>query len=231
MTTAQERLNIAHLAIYEERYEEALSELVWFHENALKEEPGLYGVRLSFALAYWMELAEVFPKAREILEEIRNKKTIELIEGKGDYDLFHDVISINEVLNHQMQTHALFLKLKVSNPTLAESCAKLALPAIVKTKDYKTAIEYLPEPKVSIEKLSNNLNEHINELNKFPRQHRSAIRNAHVKNYAENVQLIVAVLNGLGQPSEAKNVTSMAYKLVSSATARKAIKSALAAGI
>lgn len=231
MVSAQERLNTAHKAIYDGRYEEALSELLWFHENALKQESALYGVRLSFALAYWMELAEVFPKAREALEEIRNRKTIELIEDKGDFDLFHDVISINEVLNHQVQTHALFLTLKDSNPALAESCAKLALPAIVKAKDYKTALEYLPEPKVSIEKLSSNLNEDINDLNKFPRQHRSAIRNAHVKNYAENVQLIVAVLIGVGQPSEAKNVTSMACKLVSSATARKVIMRALTEGI
>ena len=52
------------------RYEVALSKTLWFHENALALRPSLSGVRLSFALSYWLELGEVYPPA---LEEMKRR--------------------------------------------------------------------------------------------------------------------------------------------------------------
>lgn len=37
------------------------SEFVWFHEHALEVDRAYRGVRLSFALAFWLELAEQYP--------------------------------------------------------------------------------------------------------------------------------------------------------------------------
>jgi hypothetical protein len=91
-------LHVAQRAVKEGCYEEALSEFVWFHEHALEELPSLYGVRLSFALSYWAQLAEVYPKARVVLEQIRDKKADAVLSPSADRALFHDVVAINRVL-------------------------------------------------------------------------------------------------------------------------------------
>ena len=153
--TASDRLNSARQATVEGRYEDALAEFVWFHDHALEEDAALYGVRLSFALAYWMELAEVYPIAKQVLIETRDRKATALIHGEGNRDTFHDVDSINEALGCSAHTYTLFVQLTSSNPSLAESCSKSALPAIVYAGDFALASRYLPEPESSIEELSN----------------------------------------------------------------------------
>jgi hypothetical protein len=55
------------------RYADALAKHVWFHENALKYQPALYGVRLSFALSYWAQLGDAYPPALEKLKSIRDE--------------------------------------------------------------------------------------------------------------------------------------------------------------
>ena len=47
------------------RYELALEKHVWFHENALTFRPSLAGVRLSYALDDWLQLAARYPPALE----------------------------------------------------------------------------------------------------------------------------------------------------------------------
>lgn len=225
--TASDRLNAAHQAALEGRYEEALNEYVWFHNHALEEQPALYGVRLSFALGYWMELSENFPKAKDVLVEIRDKKAAALLDGKGDRELFHDVISINEALGCPVDTHALFVHFDAYNPQLAVSSAKLALPAIVAAGDFSLAIRYLPQPESRVVQLSESLNEDIEDLKSFPKPQRQHIREAYIHIYASEVQLVASVLRGLGQSQEAGRLTSLASKLVKSASVRKAVRGVL----
>lgn len=46
---AHDRLNAGRTAIHEGRFEEALSQFIWFHEHALDEDRLYRGIRLSFA--------------------------------------------------------------------------------------------------------------------------------------------------------------------------------------
>ena len=156
---AQERLISAQkLANKEDSYEEALNEFIWFHNYALEETPSLYGVRLSFALAYWVELGEKYPKAKQALEEIRDNKTIALINGMGDHKLFKDVVAINLELSSETRTHSLFVKLLSTQPLLAESCSKIALGAIVKSGDFHLAANYIPDPEKLVANYCQTLN-------------------------------------------------------------------------
>jgi hypothetical protein len=77
------RLSAGQVAASEGRYEEALREYVWFHDHALEHRQSLYGVRLSFALSYWMDLAKEYPEARRKLREIRDRKAETLASGRG----------------------------------------------------------------------------------------------------------------------------------------------------
>jgi len=224
---ASDRLNTAHAAACEGRHEEALREYVWFHNHALDEQPSLYGVRLSFALSYWMELSENYPKAKDVLVEIRDKKSAVLLGGKADRELFHDVISINDVLGCPEDTHSLFVYFDANNRQFAESCAKLALPAIVAAGDFSLAIRYFPQPESRVVQLSESLNEDINDLKDFSKTRRTHIREAYIHNYASEVQLVASILRGLGQHQEASRLTTIAEKLVKNASVRKAVREAL----
>ena len=224
---ASDRLNSARLAAFEGRHEEALSEYLWFHGHALEQEPSQYGVRLSFALAYWVELGEAYPKAKRILREIRDKKTTSLLRGEGNREIFHDVESINRAMGCSSQTYLLFVQLVSCNPVLAESCSRIALPAIVEAGDYHLAARYLSEPENRIEKLCEFLNQDIEKLKQFPRS-RAPMRKAHIHVYVSQVQLIVSVLAGLGHSEDADRLRTQASKLVKSPTARRDVRAALA---
>jgi hypothetical protein len=97
--------------IAEQRYEDALAEVVWFHENALRFDESYYGVRLSFALRDWMQLGKDYPPALEKLRAIRDEKEGELRAGERKRDTFHDVEAINRHLNEVGRTATLFKEL------------------------------------------------------------------------------------------------------------------------
>ncbi|GGX21430.1 hypothetical protein [Undibacterium macrobrachii] len=225
--TPSDRLTATRNAAFEGRYEEALNEYVWFHDHALEEQPSVYGVRLSFALSYWMELAEKYPRAREVLVEIRDRKAEALRVGKGDRELLHDVISINENLGSTAETHALFVQLEASSPQLAESSAKLALPAIVAAGDFSLASRHMAQPENRIVQLSESLNQDVEDLKSFPEAQRPHIRDAYVHIYASEVQLVASVLRGLGKSQEADSLTALASKLIKSSSIRGAVRRAL----
>ncbi len=132
---AHKRLREAQQAAIEGRHAEALRGYEWFHRNALRHQRSLYGVRLSFALWYWVELGKVYPKARRSLERIRRYKTAALRDGRGDRETFHDVVSINDHLDKQRDTYRLFVNLDGKRPALAAKCAGLAMPALVRHRD------------------------------------------------------------------------------------------------
>ncbi len=56
---AQARLSAAHHDAHHGAYSQALEGFLWFHHHALEHEEGMRGVRHSFALAYWADLARL----------------------------------------------------------------------------------------------------------------------------------------------------------------------------
>ncbi len=133
------------------RYEDALERHLWFHHHALEYRPSLYGVRLSFALGYWLELAKAYPPALTKLKEVRDDAEKKVIEGKGDVRrLFHDMSSINEELGDDDRTVAAFIQLDKTAPKSARDSYNIAQPALVKAKKYDLCGKYL-EPEKSYE--------------------------------------------------------------------------------
>lgn len=96
----------------EGQYAEALERHLWYHDNALMHDSALTGVRLSFALSNWYELGKKYPPALEALRRVRDEKTALLRSGKGNFELFHDVASINETLEEGDKIVPLFEQLR-----------------------------------------------------------------------------------------------------------------------
>ena len=80
-------------------YAKALELFEYFFDHALDEDDGaLYGVRLSFCLAYWAELAETYPPAEQRLLE-RKTECLDAFLDSEDAELFHDFAAICKYLD------------------------------------------------------------------------------------------------------------------------------------
>jgi tetratricopeptide (TPR) repeat protein len=223
----RERLTAGDAAAREGRYAEALREYIWFHDHALEHRPALYGVRLSFALASWMDLAKVFPDARRELEEIRNRKAAILASRQGNRDLFHDVASINEYLGAEDETYRLFKALLKSAPLNAVAWADLAREAIVKAGDFALAAEHLDHPEEALLRYSDRLNRDVAELTP-ERERKYPILDAYVHIYVDRIALVVTILEGLNQVEDARACIDWAIALVDSRRVRIRVIDALA---
>ena len=210
----------------EGRYDEALHEFVWFHEHALAEQPSLYGVRLSYGLFYWMELAALYPPARVTLEQIRDRKTTALLSNLEDRDVFHDIASINDHLLEQGKTHALFVKLVASNPEFAEACSRYALPSLVLAGDFELAERFSPDPEHQLRELGTDLNRTI-QRRKQGRYSPAPRIKAEIHIYAEKVKQLMVISDGLGKKTESARLQQVAIQSIQATSIRKAVAAAL----
>lgn len=86
-----------------ERYEDALQKFLWFHE-ASRSERGMGGVRLSFVLGYWLDLATKFPPALDAFADVRNELEQRCRDNHGDFETFHDASAFNRYLGDNRRT-------------------------------------------------------------------------------------------------------------------------------
>lgn len=226
-----DRLNAGRAAAAAGRYEEALREYVWFHDEALKIEPAYYGVRLSYALSDWLELSKHYPEARTTLLAIRDRKTDDLLRGDGTRELFHDVAAINECLGEGARTHSLFCRLAAMAPELARSCRSVALPVLVAADDFDLAKLFLPEIEGHVRSLATRLDDRVRDLQERPgpdgphESIKSAIMFGTAADlYAEDVRLILKVLNRTGRQQEAARLRADALALVADDSMREKVR-------
>src|SRR5262245_57096076 len=69
-------------------HEQALAKFLWFHGNALRHNRAFYGVRLSFAPMYWMQLAAVYPPARTAFVQTRDKTEAAFRADSSQFEQF-----------------------------------------------------------------------------------------------------------------------------------------------
>jgi hypothetical protein len=220
------RLTAGEQAAREHRYEEALDHYVWFHEHALEHDEALYGVRLSFALASWDELGKAYPRAVEVLTEIRDRKTERLRTGEGNRDLFNDVEAINQHLNEDEATYRLFVELHNTFPEFAKACASIAMPVLIKNQDYKLARVFIEQPEETIRQWSGNLKKDIAAFaTKAPT--RAAVKEAFIRLYVEHVREILEAFSGVGELEEASKLRQLAIESLDSPDVRESVKNAL----
>lgn len=148
----EKRLERARRNFNQGKYEAALNDHVWFHENALKYKQSLCGVRLSFALSDWIELGKKYPPAFAKLKEIRDIKTDKIISGGGSFDLFNDVESINLHIGESIKTVQLFKTISSKNPELAKECYRVAKDSLIKHREFKICNGFVKKP---LDKLGN----------------------------------------------------------------------------
>src|SRR5438067_1561253 len=134
------------------RFEDALAKQVWFHENALKIEKALYGVRMSFALDAWSELAGKYPPAMEALRKTRDSAESSVRSPGSTFESFHDAVALNRTLGESERTVVLFKWLDDHNPELATSTLNVAEPALLAAREYALCGKYV-QPTVDFDRM------------------------------------------------------------------------------
>ncbi|MCD4652586.1 hypothetical protein K8T06_01470 [bacterium] len=127
------------------KYEEALQKHIWFHNHALEYDKALYGVRLSYALSYWVELGKKYPKAKEELIKIRDTITQPLIDGNGNKGLFNELDAINDSIDDNENTLRLFKHLDKNYPAQAKSFWSIAERTVSKLEETELIKKYSRE--------------------------------------------------------------------------------------
>ncbi|MDJ0938341.1 MAG: hypothetical protein QNJ00_01125 [Woeseiaceae bacterium] len=125
------------------RYAESLAKHVWFHDNALKLDRALAGVRLSFALSDWKQLADRYPPALARMREIRDRDERRVMENKADYNAFHDAVRLNEYLKETDRTVHLFRWLDENDPELAERSFSVARDTLIASGELDLCAKYV----------------------------------------------------------------------------------------
>jgi len=107
----------------EGRYDEALERRIWYHNNILQYDKSERGVRLSFALGDWVDLAEQFPPAMEALTTVRDEAARRALKGrrwrqpnKQQLQDARDVISIDKSLGRPTDSLPFLTKLYKASP-------------------------------------------------------------------------------------------------------------------
>jgi len=133
------------------KFKIALEKHIWFHENALQIDQSYYGVRLSFALAYWVLLAEKYTPALDELISISDREEARIQKSNECCSkAFHDFSSINEYLKRYEKVVSLFVWLDESKPTVAKANFKFAKKSLIVSKKYLLVNKYIdPESELA----------------------------------------------------------------------------------
>jgi hypothetical protein len=136
-------LNQAQEDAREGRHADALAKHLWYHRNAVQIEPAQVGVRLSFALMYWAQLAQRYRPALDALKAERDAAEEAVRRGENVRDRFMEAQALNKTLGTDWATARLFRALDASRPEDARKVCRHAQRALVKAGEYALCGKYL----------------------------------------------------------------------------------------
>src|SRR4051794_705305 len=105
---------------------DAQAKFLWFHHNALRHDMAFGGVRLSFALRYWLDLAGVYPPAREAFLRTRDEVAAAFAAVPTRFDLFDDLAALNRYLGEGLMTADAFGRVARRDPAAAGRLYRVA---------------------------------------------------------------------------------------------------------
>ena len=120
----------------------SLEKFEWFFEKS-RYERGMGGVRLSFALGYWMELASVYPPAMTAFLALRDRTESRCRNSRGEFKAFHELSALNRYLDSDDRTVDLFLEIARTNQDAAKSIYHVAEPLLVERGLYEECGPFL----------------------------------------------------------------------------------------
>jgi len=189
-------------------YKTALDKHIWFHNNALKISKSLYGVRLSFALSDWFELAKNYAPAMTALKNTRDLACENAKKNISIYANYKDCTSINRKLNEDYISVNVFKWLDKHHSVWAKDIYNTAKKYLILSKEYSLCGKYL-KPRAAYDKNVRNYHRNIDSFNSEAYKGFDAKSLARFRNYAhegflEESAIIIALLVHNDKAKEAK---------------------------
>jgi hypothetical protein len=210
----------------EGRYEEALQRHLWYHNHALEFDSGLSGVRLSFRLSEWIELGRRYPKARDALIEIRDRKRAEILEDRGSFELFMDVKSINGYLQEEESTYTLFVALQERDPAMARRCYLLVRDLLFKKGEYELCLKTIGDVQLEFARLRRSWENFEKMRNTNPALGGSGLRSQHNERFVTETCHLIEVLVGAARKTEAEQIRAQALEILEDPRLQGAVEDA-----
>ncbi len=191
------------------RFAQALAKHLWFHEHALEYRPSLCGVRLSFALSYWFELANEFAPARESLVLLRDDAEVQIIAGASDSDArFSEFAYINEHFQEYARTSNLFESLAIDAPLFAARVYDRAQRALIARERFDLCSQFLTSPESTYQSAWEHLR-HCLDRNKG-RDIQRELNNSSRRLFSYEVGDLIAILARSQRHVEAQRIAALA---------------------
>lgn len=175
------------------RYEVALAKHVWFHDNSLRLQPSLTGVRLSFALSDWLKLGEVYPPALDKMKAIRDDLETKMRNKdrvRVRFEDFHEYVALNQTLRQEKRSAELFEWLSESDPEDAARLFGVAQPALIQQQKYDLYATFV-DPENDIPKIIRNYHQNLEMSKRFGDSHTKYTENKFVNEAATLVAILV----------------------------------------
>ena len=187
-------------------YEVALAKHLWYHENALKLQPSQSGVRLSFALSYWLQLGENYPPALAKLREVRDETEARVRDEKlvrVRFTDFHDLASLNETLREEELTAKTFEWLSEKDPEDAKRMYGVSEAALIKQKEFALCGKYV-DPDESVPQIGDSYRMGLKSAQRFGKSHQDYTN----KKIINDSAMLVAILVQNDRIEEAKEAAA-----------------------
>lgn len=201
---------------------EALQKYLWFHHHALEHDVALTGVRLSYALGEWFELGNAYPPALDALELVQAANSQSLQGDARDRTTFHDFASINDRLGQSGRTSSMFREIAERQPEFAKECWLLALPSLIRTRDFGLARRFATSPLVRLDSHLTSFAKLLNE--RQPSREDDLL----IGLYARRILELMKVFEGVGEQDEAGRLQAKAIEELTSPNDREELRRQLA---
>lgn len=224
-----QRLQRAQRAAAQGRYRDALRDHAWFHAHALEHDPALSGVRLSFALRDWAQLAQAYAPAHDALGAIRDAAANTLLAGGGDAALFAELLAIDRYCDDVFLSYTLLLELERAAHPACATFARLALPVIVHVGDFARAMAIMPAPEIWIADASAGFAHTIDAAPAASPAAVAALHWAATSAYLDAIYVLLEPLKALHGDAAAHPVRTLAIDAIANPTARECVRAELQA--
>ncbi|MFK7820624.1 MAG: hypothetical protein AB8G99_18025, partial [Planctomycetaceae bacterium] len=126
-------------------YKTALAKHVWYHRES-RFVPALGGVRLSFVMSDWEELAEVYPAAVKAMRDMRDEAAA-IVKGSGPDNeaggALQDVHIFNQRLNETNKSVEMFQWLHKNKPFVARLRFRTVSSILIEQERYELCKDYV----------------------------------------------------------------------------------------
>ncbi len=206
------------------RYAESLQKHEWFFEHS-RNERGMGGVRLSFALGDWLELASDYQPAMVAFVSLRDRTETRCRESRGEFKAFHELSALNEYLDSNERTIAMFLDIANLDNNAAARIYHVAEPYLVASCLYEECgpfieIERTIETNISVLRIGKEVEQTQAGLEHSPPRLAERL-------FRERTTRLVALLALNGRMSDAKMAMNRSLAELESVDFRRELAAAL----